>query len=69
MAIVPLIISGSIPGHEIEHPMAIVIMGGMITSLLIDLFLIPTIYVFFAKNRDKTVLKQIRGAAEKALKA
>ena len=31
LALVPLAIAGSIPGHEIEHPMAIVILGGLVT--------------------------------------
>ncbi len=34
LALVPLVISGDIPGHEIEYPMAIVILGGLVTSTL-----------------------------------
>ena len=45
----PLIVGGSIPGHEIEHPMAIVIMGGLITSTLVNLFIVPSLYLRFAK--------------------
>jgi len=51
LAIVPLIIGGSIPGHEIEHPMAIVIMGGLITSTLVNLFLVPALYLRLGKSR------------------
>jgi Cu/Ag efflux pump CusA len=51
LAIVPLIIGGSIPGHEIEHPMAIVIMGGLITSTLVNLFIVPALYLRFGKSR------------------
>ncbi len=36
LALVPLAVAGSIPGHEIEHPMAIVILGGLITSTLAE---------------------------------
>ena len=32
LALVPLVVTGDIPGHEIEYPMAIVILGGLITS-------------------------------------
>ena len=37
MIAMPLVVSGSIPGHEIEHPMAVVILGGVITSTLLNL--------------------------------
>jgi Cu/Ag efflux pump CusA len=51
LAIVPLIVGGSIPGHEIEHPMAIVIMGGLITSTLVNLFIVPSLYLRFGRSR------------------
>ena len=47
MAILPLIAYGSIPGHEIEHPMAVVILGGMVTSTLLNLFVAPSLYLRF----------------------
>jgi Cu/Ag efflux pump CusA len=49
-ALVPLAVVGDIPGHEIEHPMAIVILGGLVTSTLLNLFLIPALYLRFAKR-------------------
>jgi Cu/Ag efflux pump CusA len=49
LALVPLAVSGSIPGHEIEHPMAIVILGGLVTSTLLNLFILPSLYLRFAK--------------------
>jgi Cu/Ag efflux pump CusA len=51
LALVPLAIAGSIPGHEIEHPMAIVILGGLITATLLNLFVLPSLYLKFAKSR------------------
>jgi Cu/Ag efflux pump CusA len=51
LAIVPLIVGGSIPGHEIEHPMAIVIIGGLITSTLVNLFIVPSLYLRFSRAR------------------
>ncbi len=47
LALVPLVMAGSIPGHEIEHPMAIVILGGLVTSTLLNLFVIPSLYLRF----------------------
>jgi Cu/Ag efflux pump CusA len=49
LALVPLAAAGSIPGHEIEHPMAVVILGGLVTSTLLNLFVLPSLYLRFAK--------------------
>ncbi len=49
LALVPLVIAGSIPGHEIEHPMAVVILGGLVTSTLLNLFIVPSLYLRFGK--------------------
>ncbi len=51
LAIVPLAAAGSIPGHEIEHPMALVILGGLLTATLVNLFIIPSLYLKFGKSR------------------
>lgn len=51
LALVPLILSGEIPGQEIEHPMAVVIFGGLITATLLNLFVVPSLYLRFAKGR------------------
>jgi CzcA family heavy metal efflux pump len=51
LALVPLAVAGSIAGHEIEHPMAIVILGGLVTSTLLNLFVLPSLYLRFGKCR------------------
>lgn len=51
LALVPLIVAGNAPGHEIEHPMAIVILGGLITSTVVNLFIVPALYWRFG-NRN-----------------
>ena len=53
LALVPLIWAGDIPGHEIEHPMAIVILCGLFTSTLLNLFVVPSIYLRFGQRRLK----------------
>ncbi len=53
LALVPLVIAGNIPGHEIEHPMALVILGGLVTSTLLNLFVVPTLYLRFGKGRGE----------------
>ena len=50
LALVPLAIAGDLPGHEIEHPMAIVILGGLFTSTLLNLFVVPSLYLRFARR-------------------
>jgi len=51
LGVVPLVIAGSIPGNEIEHPMAVVILGGLVTSTVLNLFVVPSLYLRFAKPR------------------
>ena len=50
LALLPLVIAGRIPGHEIEYPLAIVILGGLVTSTLLNLFVVPSLYLRFAKR-------------------
>ncbi len=50
-ALIPLLAAGSVPGQEIEYPMAIVIVGGLVTSTLLNLFVVPSLYLQFAKSR------------------
>ena len=52
LALVPLAIAGNIPGHEIEHPMAIVILGGLITSTLVNLFIVPALYLVIGRGKS-----------------
>ena len=52
LAIVPLVVAGSVPGNEIEHPLAVVVLGGLFTSVLLNLFVVPALYLRFAKGRN-----------------
>jgi CzcA family heavy metal efflux pump len=51
LALLPLIVAGNAPGHEIEHPMAIVILGGLVSSTALNLFLMPALYARFGKEK------------------
>lgn len=44
-------VTGAIAGQEIEYPMATVILGGLITSTLANLLIVPPLYLRFAKSR------------------
>jgi CzcA family heavy metal efflux pump len=54
LALVPLVVAGQIPGHEIEHPLAVVILGGLATSTFLNLFVVPSLYLRFAKGWRRT---------------
>jgi Cu/Ag efflux pump CusA len=49
LALVPLVILGDRPGHEIEYPLAVVILGGLVTSTLLNLLVVPSLYLRFGK--------------------
>jgi len=55
LALVPLVLYGNRPGEEIEYPMAIVILGGLATSTLLNLFVLPVLYLSIGqRRRDRT---------------
>ncbi|MDC0669443.1 efflux RND transporter permease subunit [Nannocystis radixulma] len=55
LALVPLALGGERPGQEIEHPMAIVILGGLVTSTALNLFVVPVLYLRYgASGRSRT---------------
>ena len=45
-ALLPLVVYGNQPGQEIEYPMAVVILGGLATSTLLNLFVLPVLYLW-----------------------
>jgi Cu/Ag efflux pump CusA len=51
LALVPLVFYGNRPGQEIEYPMAIVILGGLATSTLLNLFVLPVLYLSVGRSR------------------
>jgi CzcA family heavy metal efflux pump len=53
LALIPLAIAGDLPGNEIQSPMAKVILGGLLSSTLLNLFIVPIVY--FMVNTKKTV--------------
>ena len=52
IALVPLIVTGTIPGQELAQPIAIVIFGGLITTTLVTAFLVPAIYAALRPRRE-----------------
>jgi CzcA family heavy metal efflux pump len=53
LALIPLAIAGNLPGNEIQSPMAKVILGGLLTSTLLNIFIVPVVY-FLSNSKSET---------------
>ncbi|MBR5783809.1 MAG: efflux RND transporter permease subunit [Bacteroidales bacterium] len=53
LALIPMIINGDKSGNEIQSPMAVVVLGGLVTSTLLNIYVIPIVYEIFAKRQEK----------------
>jgi Cu/Ag efflux pump CusA len=52
LALLPFVLFGDVPGLEVVRPMALVILGGLVTSTLLDLFVVPILYLRFGASRE-----------------
>jgi len=50
LAMVPPIVLGSRPGYELGAPLAVVVLGGVVTSTLLNLFVVPALYLQFGQS-------------------
>lgn len=50
LALVPLALGGELPGNEIQSPMAKVLLGGLLTSTMLNGFIIPVVYIFISRR-------------------
>jgi Cu/Ag efflux pump CusA len=50
LALIPLALTGDLPGNEIQSPMAIVILGGLLSSTLLNIFIVPIVYYYSNRN-------------------
>ena len=56
LALIPLVMNGDKSGNEIQSPMAVVVLGGLLTSTLLNIYVVPIIYEWFRKLKtDKNV--------------
>ena len=49
MALIPIVFGGTSAGYEIEHPLTVVILGGLMTSTLLNLFIVPALYLRYGR--------------------
>ena len=53
LALIPLALGGDLPGNEIQSPMAKVILGGLLSSTLLNLFVVPVVYFLANRKMEK----------------
>jgi Cu/Ag efflux pump CusA len=52
LALLPFVLLGNVPGLEVVHPMTIIIIGGLATSTLLNLFALPALYLRYGASRE-----------------
>ncbi len=55
LALLPFVLFGNFPGNEITHSMVIVILGGLVTSTLVSLFVLPALYLQYGAGRESNL--------------
>ena len=63
IALIPFVLAGEQPGKEILHPVAVVIVGGLLSSTILDFLVTPLIFFWFAKNSALQALERQAPAA------
>lgn len=56
LALIPLAIGGDLPGNEIQSPMAKVLLGGLLTSTMLNGFIVPVVYILISKKRNEQTI-------------
>ena len=55
LALVPLALGGELPGNEIQSPMAKVLLGGLLTSTMLNGFIIPVVYILISRKKREGI--------------
>lgn len=58
LGLFPLALSAGAPGHEIEGPMALVILGGLVTSTALNLLVLPTLALRYARFEERNSVER-----------
>lgn len=61
LALIPIALSKNVPGKEILHPVAIVILGGLISSTLLDMILTPAIFLKYGQKASENIINNKEG--------
>ena len=57
LALIPLVVNGDKTGNEIQSPMAVVVLGGLVSSTLLNIFVVPIMYEWFEKRKARKCVK------------
>jgi len=66
LGLIPLILAAGQPGKEILYPVGLVVVGGMVTTTLLDFFITPTVFLRFGRKASERLLADFRAAHETA---
>jgi CzcA family heavy metal efflux pump len=58
LALIPLAVQGDLSGNEIQSPMAKVILGGLLSSTLLNIYIVPSIYFITSKRSERNNMKE-----------
>ncbi|CAM2962500.1 efflux RND transporter permease subunit [Rariglobus hedericola] len=64
IALIPLVLAGDQPGKEILHPVAVVIVGGLVSSTLLDFLVTPLVFFTFGRKAAEHALQRGASAAQ-----
>lgn len=53
LALIPLAVTGDKPGNEIQSPLAVVILGGLISSTILNMYVVPALYYLLYNKKQK----------------
>ena len=53
LSLIPMVLSASKAGNEIQAPMAVVVLGGLFTSTLLNIFVVPVVYIWYVNRKER----------------
>lgn len=65
LSLIPFILAADAPGKEILHPLAVVVLGGILTSTLLDQIVTPAIFYKFGRPSAERVIAEREGLSDK----
>ncbi|MCZ6836469.1 MAG: efflux RND transporter permease subunit, partial [Planctomycetota bacterium] len=64
LGLIPLAMAAGQPGKELLFPVAIVVIGGLLTSTVLDFFVRPTLFLHYAGNASRRTLERMRAGTD-----
>jgi Cu/Ag efflux pump CusA len=67
LALIPLVLAAGQPGKEILYPVALVVLGGLLTSTFLDFCITPTVFLHFGRKSSDRLVKEFRVVQEQSM--